>query len=210
MYQRRGNAKALCLLRRMVWPCNLRRVTTRRLNNNNDHQILMLSSATTSSSTRSPSSCPGISHLSTFHRQHRQQQLQQYRHHSSSFGKNSLNRSSKQRKLTLKEARDSVRELVIRLDNMMSEPVEESSSQQQQQQQQQKLVLDGAKEALNSIFYLVNQGYLNPSGKHGKEMSNFMELILYAYCQVATPPPPPPVVVVVVGPIEQSNTIRGD
>ena len=101
-------------------------------------------------------------------------------HRLSSF-QNSVNKDFSVRKKStgprlsnLKQARALVNELIKRLE------MPESESQEEQQQ----LVLEGAKAALHSIIANVDQGYLNPSGKHGKEISKFMELILYAYSQV--------------------------
>ena len=101
-------------------------------------------------------------------------------HRLSSF-ENSVNKDFLVRKKStgprlsnLKQARALVNELIKRLE------MPESESQEEQQQ----LVLEAAKAALHSIIVNVDQGYLNPSGKHGKEISKFMELILYAYSQV--------------------------
>jgi hypothetical protein len=84
------------------------------------------------------------------------------------------------RVVNLKDARKSVNRLLVSLDKISLY----TETERQLKEEQSLIILEEAKEALHSIIASVDQGFLNPSGKHGKELSKFMELILYAYCEI--------------------------
>jgi hypothetical protein len=91
-------------------------------------------------------------------------------------GDSEVEHSEQRRKLaTLKGALESVQELVVSL---------ESCDARKSRQKQHASVFQGVKDALVSVIMNVERGVLNPSGKHGKEISKFLELVLYVYSQV--------------------------
>lgn len=108
-------------------------------------------------------------------------QIRGYNRHHSNIDKNrsgdsKVERSARRRKLaTLKDALESVQELVVSL---------ESFDARKSRQKQHASVFQGVKDALVSVITSVERGVLNPSGKHGKEISKFLELVLYVYSQV--------------------------
>jgi hypothetical protein len=49
-------------------------------------------------------------------------------------------------------------------------------------------ILKDTKGILHSLIASVNEGLLNPSGKHGKELSKLLELVLYVYSHITVSP----------------------
>eukprot|EP00980_Cylindrotheca_fusiformis_P030723 scaffold25303_cov117-Cylindrotheca_fusiformis.AAC.3 len=80
--------------------------------------------------------------------------------------------------VSLKEGFESIQELLSSL---------ESFSTGESNQKHQESVLQGVQEALEAVVKGVEEGSLNPSGKHGKGISQFLELVLYAYSKIHIP-----------------------
>ena len=97
----------------------------------------------------------------------------------SSFDKNirneSLNRP-KQKFKNVHQAVQVVRKLIV-----------DVGSSDGLQIESQRRIFDGVEGVFTTIVSQVEEGSLNPSGKHGKDLSRFFEFILYAYSQVDVP-----------------------
>ena len=97
----------------------------------------------------------------------------------STFGKN-IGQSSINHNQTkfrnVQQAVQAVRQLIMDVDSSGERQIES-----------QKRLFDGVEQVFATIVAQVDEGSLNPSGKHGKDLSRFFEFILYAYSQVDVP-----------------------
>lgn len=100
-------------------------------------------------------------------------QMRRYNNHRYDVDKNQPRKS-----VSLKEAFGSVQDLVASL---------ETSDERKFNHDQQDKVLRRVKGALGTVLTGVENGALNPSGKHGKEISQFFEFVLYAYSKLRIP-----------------------
>lgn len=99
--------------------------------------------------------------------------------HASSLKKkirNGAHNHAQQKFNSGQHALQAVRKLIMNLDSSDERHIES-----------QKRVYDGIEHILASIVSQVDEGSLNPSGKHGKELSRFFEFLLYGYSQVDIP-----------------------
>lgn len=97
----------------------------------------------------------------------------------SSFEKNirkdSLNQT-KQNFRNIQQAVQVVRKLILDVDSSDGSQIES-----------QRRIFSGVESVFATIVSQVDDGSLNPSGKHGKDLSRFFEFILYAYSQIDVP-----------------------
>lgn len=83
-------------------------------------------------------------------------------------------------------ARKGMDSILARLDKLQRLPPRFSAVDQDSKDENEELRLKlfrDAKELFQSLSNSVEQGQLRPSGKHGKELSKFLELVLLVYSQ---------------------------
>jgi hypothetical protein len=101
--------------------------------------------------------------------------------------------------LNLKDARTSMDEILSRL-SKLDLPSSSLSAQNnantipvgeiQEDEMVLVSVLEDTRELYHALIVAVENGQLNPSGRHGKELSNLMEVVLYVYSRIDLPDTP--------------------
>jgi hypothetical protein len=120
-----------------------------------------------------------------------------YRQHSSFRNSNKIKGSRHDRSrlseatANLMDARLSIQTILSRLSTLSLAPPSLSVASTplgQNNEDEVFAILKDTKGILHSLIASVNQGVLNPSGKHGKELSKFLELVLYVYSHITVSP----------------------
>jgi hypothetical protein len=92
--------------------------------------------------------------------------------------------------VNLKEAQRSMNEILSHLSKLALTPASfsvESITTGEKSEEELLKILQDSKVFLHSLIGSVDQGLLNPSGKHGKELSKYLELVLFVYSQIHLP-----------------------
>lgn len=126
---------------------------------------------------------------------HRKLSSSRRQRRSSMIGRNRINNlrmasnqaRAQTRTLNLQEARGSVDDILSRLSKLdppLSSFSNRTSSVGRDEKKKFWKLRQDTKEFFASLIASVDKGVLNPSGKHGKELSNFLELVLFAYSRL--------------------------